>query len=127
MDHERRRAAEAAVDAMDAFGVFNITVTDLDGADVELFVREPQFGRMLDQKMREEWSGRKGSDAEKQDGEEASGPTGGIRARAKLRFRPAVGAAAESPLRVRRGRRETVMISSTAKTFPWRGCGNFCA
>lgn len=135
MDHERRRAAEAAVDAMDAFGVFNITVTDLDGADVELFVREPQFSRLLDRKMRE---GRRApADGEKSIGpgaapeqsqEAAPGADADIRARSGRQFHQVVGsAAAESPLRVRRGRRETVMISSTAKTFPWRGCGNFCA
>lgn len=126
MDDERRRTAEETVDAMDAFGVFNITVTGLDGADAELFVREPQFSRLLDPKMRE---GRGASaDGEKSTGpdatpeqrqEEAPGPEAGIRARSKRRFHRVVGnAAAESPLRVRRGHHETVMIFSTAKTPP---------
>ena len=134
-DAERRRAAEAAVDALDAFGVFNITVTGPDGADAELFVREPQFGRLLDQKMREER--RAPADGEKPAGpdaapeqrqEEAYGPGAGIRARAKRQFQQVVGsAAAESPLRVRRGRRETVMIFSTKKISPLRDGVNFCA
>ncbi|MST55192.1 hypothetical protein FYJ74_03935 [Pyramidobacter sp. SM-530-WT-4B] len=134
-DAERRRAAEATVDALDAFGVFNITVTGPDGADAELFVREPQFGRLLDQKMREER--RAPADGEKPAGpdaapeqrqEEASGPGAGIRARAKRQFQQVVGsAAAESPLRVRRGRRETVMIFSTKKISPLRDGVNFCA
>ena len=91
---ERRRAAEAAIDALDAFGVFNITATGLNGADAELFVREPQFSRLLDRKMREKRDGRRGSDAEKQSGEEAPEALGGLRARAENQFRRVVGSCA---------------------------------
>lgn len=52
-DDRQRRTAKETVDAMDAFGVFNITVTAPDRASAELFVREPQFSRLLNQKMRE--------------------------------------------------------------------------